>query len=137
MEKIVDNNEIKALLETAHVIAIVGLSPKEKRPSNLVARYLLDVGYTVIPVNPGHVEILGLKCYPDLSAIDQPVDIVDIFRRPEAVPPIVDEAIAIGAKAVWMQLGVINYQAAAQAKESGLMVIMDRCLKIDHCQLIR
>ncbi len=135
MYNLVDLNEIKAILEQSKTIAVVGLSPKENRPSNSVARYLRDVGYTVIPVNPGHDKILGLKCYPNLSSIKERVDIVDIFRRSEKVPPVVDEAIAIGAKVIWMQLGIVHHQAAVQAKNAGLEVIMDRCIKIDHNEL--
>lgn len=126
---------IKKLLTTAKTIAVVGLSPKESRPSNMVARYLIEAGYTVIPVNPGQEEILGLPCYPDLSAIPTPVDIVDIFRRSEDVPPIVDEAIAIGAKSIWMQEGVRHAEAARTAKAAGLVVVMDRCLKTAHHDL--
>lgn len=127
---------ITALLKECKTIAVVGLSPKEHRPSNEVARYLLDAGYTVIPVNPGQDEILGQKCYPDLAAIPVKVDLVDIFRRAEEVGPVVDAAIAIKAKAVWMQLGIVNEAAAAKARAAGLIVIMDRCTKIDHADLI-
>ncbi|MHB1014439.1 MAG: CoA-binding protein [Desulfurivibrionaceae bacterium] len=123
---------IKTLLTTARTIAVVGLSPKESRPSNMVARYLIEAGYTVIPVNPGQTEILGLPCYADLEAVPGPVDIVDIFRRSEDVEPIVDAAIRIGAKAVWMQEGVVNVAAAAKARNAGLIVVMDRCLKVVH-----
>lgn len=130
-----DFTKIKEMLRTAHRIAVVGLSPKENRPSNMVARYLIDNGYTVIPVNPGQTEILGLPCYPNLAAIPEPVDIVDIFRRPEDVGPIVEEAITVKAKAVWMQEGVVNETAAAQAKAAGLLVVMDRCIKTDHAHL--
>ena len=126
---------IKKLLTTAKIIAMVGLSPKESRPINMVARYLIEAGYTVIPVNPGQTEILGLPCYPDLGSIPGPVDIVDIFRRSEDVPPIVAEAIAIGAKAIWMQEGVIHAEAARSAKAAGLMVVMDRCIKTVHYDL--
>ncbi len=126
---------IHTLLTTAKTIAVVGLSPKESRPSNMVARYLIEAGYTVIPVNPGQEKILGLPCYPNLAAIPTPVDIVDIFRRSEDVPPIVDEAIAIGAKAIWMQEGVIHAEAARTAKAAGLMVVMDRCIKTMHHDL--
>ena len=132
MQKIVSMTAIKEILERSVSIAVVGLSPKENRPSNMVGRYLLEAGYTVIPVNPGHNEILGEKCYSSLTGINQQVDIVDIFRRSEDVFPIVEEAIAIGAKVVWMQLGIVNPQAAARAEEAGLTVIMDRCIKIDH-----
>ena len=116
-------------------IAVVGLSPKANRPSNQVARYLIEAGYNVIPVNPGQEEILDKKCYPDLESIAEPVDIVDIFRRTEDIPPIVDGAITIGAKVVWMQLGIVNEEAAAAARKAGLTVIMDRCLKVDHMNL--
>jgi uncharacterized protein len=135
MQKIVSMTAIKKVLEKSVSIAVVGLSPKENRPSNMVGRYLLDAGYTVIPVNPGHNEILGKKCYPSLTDINKQVDIVDIFRRSEDVFPIVEEAIAIGAKVIWMQLGIVNPQAAARAEEAGLTVIMDRCIKIDHNDL--
>ena len=126
---------IKKLLATTTTIAVVGLSPKESRPSNMVARYLIDAGYTVIPVNPGQEEILGLPCYPDLKSIPGPVDIVNIFRRSEDVPPIVAEAITIGAKAIWMQEGVIHAEAAQTAKAAGLVVVMDRCIKTVHHDL--
>jgi len=126
---------IKRLLATAKTIAVVGLSPKESRPSNMVARYLIEAGYTVIPVNPGQEEILGQLCYPDLASIPGPVDIVNIFRRSEDVPPIVAEAIAIGAKSIWMQEGVIHAEAARTAKAAGLVVVMDRCLKTVHYDL--
>ena len=123
---------IKKLLATARTIAVVGLSPKESRPSNMVARYLIEAGHTIIPVNPGQEEILGLNCYPDLGSIPVPVDIVDIFRRSEDVPPIVAESIAIGAKAVWMQEGVVHAEAARTAQAAGVLVVMDRCLKTVH-----
>ncbi|MDR3631974.1 MAG: CoA-binding protein [Desulfocapsaceae bacterium] len=135
MQKIVDMNAIKKILEKSKVIALVGFSPKENRPSNLVGRYLMDAGYTVIPVNPGQTEIAGRKCYASLTEIPEKVDIVDIFRKPEDVVPIVEEAIAIGAGVIWMQLDVVNEQAAALAEAAGLTVIMDRCIKIDHSNL--
>ncbi len=130
-----DLAQIRHLLTTSRTIAVVGLSPKESRPSNRVARYLISAGFRVIPVNPGQETILGLPCYPDLASIPEPVDIVDLFRRAEEVGPVVDEAIAIGAKAVWMQEGVVNAAAAATAKAAGLTVVMDRCIKTDHEQL--
>ncbi len=131
-----DMNEIKTIIEGAKVVAIVGLSLKENRPSNLVGRYLQDTGFTIIPVNPGQTEILGETCYPSLLDIPVPVDVVDIFRRPEDVVPIVEEAIKIGAQTVWMQFGVVNEEAAALAHQAGLKVVMDRCLKIDHSELL-
>ena len=123
---------VQRLLATTKTIAVVGLSPKENRPSSLVARYLLDAGFTVVPVNPGQTTILGLPCYPDLRAIPTPIDLVDIFRRSEEVGSVVDEAIAIGAKAIWMQEGIVNEEAATKARAAGLTVIMDRCLKVEH-----
>ncbi len=113
---------------------MVGISPKKHRPSHQVTRYLFDAGFTVVPVNPGQNEILGLPCYPDLLSIDRSIDIVNIFRRSEHVLPIVRDAITIGAKVIWMQEGIINDSAAEVARQAGLQVIMDRCIKIDHMQ---
>ena len=127
--------EVEQLLRCAKTIAMVGLSPKENRPSNMVGRYLLSVGYTIFPVNPGHTEILGQPCYAQLSAIPATIDIVDIFRRSEDVLPIVEEAVKLGAGAIWMQLGIINLEAAEFARRNGLAVIMDRCIKIDHSNM--
>jgi predicted CoA-binding protein len=127
---------IRRILKDSKTIAVVGLSPKPQRPSHRVARYLMEAGYTIIPVNPGQDTILGLPCYPDLRAIPTQVDMVDIFRRPEAVLSIVEDAIAIGAKYIWMQEGVVNKEAAAKAEAAGLPVIMDRCTKIDHMNLL-
>lgn len=117
------------------VIAVVGLSPKPDRPSYVVADYMKSQGYRIIPVNPTYKEILGETCYPDLSSIPEPVDIVDIFRRSEDTPDIVREAIKIGAKAVWLQEGVISEEAAILAKEAGLMAIMDKCILKEHQKL--
>ena len=127
---------IRKMLIDSRTIAVVGLSPKPHRPSHQVARYLMEAGYTIIPVNPGQNTILGLTCYPNLQAIPTPVDMVDIFRRPEAVLPIVEDAIDIGAKFIWMQEGIVNEDAAEKAEEAGLAVIMDRCTKIDHMNLL-
>lgn len=124
--------EIYQILKQYNTVAVVGLSPKPERPSNMVARYLLGAGFTVIPVNPGQNEILGRACYPNLLSIPGPVDIVNIFRRPEHVPPIVDDAIAVNAEVVWMQEGIVNEEAARRARDAGLIVIMDRCIKKDH-----
>lgn len=128
--------EIAAILQQYRRIAVVGLSPKENRPSHQVARYLLAAGYTVIPVNPGHDRLLGLPCYPHLAAVPEPVEIVDIFRRPAEVPAIVEAAIATGARVIWMQEGIIHEEAASKARQAGLTVIMDRCLKVDHTTLL-
>lgn len=130
-----DMNEIKTIINGATVIAIVGLSQKENRPSNMVARYLQEAGFTIIPVNPGQSEILGETCYASLQDIPVKVDVVNIFRRSEDVVPVVDDAIAIQAKVVWMQEGIVNEEAAARANQAGLKVVMDRCLKIDHYAL--
>jgi len=127
---------IRKVLRDAKTIAVVGLSPKPHRPSHQVASYLMEVGYTIIPVNPGQDAILGRTCYPNLRAIPTPVDMVDIFRRQETVLPIVEEAISIGAQFIWMQEGIVNKEAAAKAESAGLTVIMDRCTKIDHMNLL-
>ncbi len=125
---------IKKILAECNKIAVVGLSPKAGRPSNQVALYMQQVGFDIIPVNPGQNEILGEVCYPDLLSIPERVDVVDIFRRSDHVEPVVRDAIAIGAKVVWMQQGIVNEDAARLAEEAGLTVIMDRCLKVDHMQ---
>lgn len=127
--------EVKQILRMARSIAVVGFSAKKNRPSNVVGCYLIQAGFQVFPVNPGHDQICGLKCYPDLATIQQPVDVVDIFRRSEEVLPVVRDAIAIGAKAVWMQQGIVNQEAAELARQAGLLVVMDRCLGVDHQQL--
>lgn len=114
------------------IIAVVGLSPKEIRPSYGVAKYLQNVGYTIIPVNPGHPEILGEKSYPSLRDIPFKVDVVDVFRKPEHVMPITEAAIEIGAKAIWFQDGVINAGAAQKAEEAGLLVVMNDCMLRQH-----
>jgi predicted CoA-binding protein len=122
------------ILETYRRIAMVGLSANPFRPSHFAAVYMLAEGYRVIPVNPKEREILGCKCYPSLREIPEPVEIVDIFRAPEAVPAIVEEAIAIGARVIWMQLGVVHEQSAERARQAGLEVVMDRCVKIEHAR---
>lgn len=122
------------LLKMAKSIAVVGLSPKENRPSNMVARYLVAAGYAVYPINPGQSEILGRECYPSLKALSSPVDIVNIFRKSEEITPIVEEILSLPIlpKAIWMQRGIINEEAATLARNQGLIVVMDRCIKIDH-----
>ena len=128
-------DNIRQLLSSSRSIAVVGFSPKVDRPSHMVGRYLIKAGYRVFPVNPGQDQLCDLPCYPDLAAIPEPVDIVDIFRRASQVGPVVEAAIAMGARAVWMQQGIVNHEAAARARAAGLTVIMDRCIKIDHQQL--
>ncbi|NLS79458.1 MAG: CoA-binding protein [Chloroflexi bacterium] len=127
----------KQILEKSKTIAIVGLSPNPERDSHEVARYLQSQGYRIIPVNPQASEILGERSYASLADVPDPVDVVDIFRRPEHVPPIVEAAIAKGIPAIWMQLGVVNEEAAAQARAAGLQVIMDRCMQVEHRRLLR
>ncbi|MCZ6667446.1 MAG: CoA-binding protein [Gammaproteobacteria bacterium] len=126
---------LRRILSTHKRVAMVGLSADWWRPSFFAAKYLLEHGFKVIPVNPKYQEILGQKCYPDLKSIPTPVDIVDLFQKMERVPPFVDDAIEIGAKVVWMQLGIINRQAAQKALDSGLEVIMDRCMKIEYARI--
>ena len=116
-------------------IAVVGMSPKPERPSHYVSMYMKDQGYNIIPVNPGHNEISGIKCYPSLSEISEPVDVVDVFRRSEFILPIAESAINIKAKALWLQDGVINHEAAELAKDSGLIVVMDDCMLRRHRQI--
>jgi predicted CoA-binding protein len=130
-----DSDFLCRVLREYKTVAMVGLSSNESRPSNVVAKYLLDRGFTVIPVNPKNEAILGLKCYPDLGSIPVTVDIVDLFLRSDRVEPFVDSAIQIGAKLVWMQLGVVNENAAQRARNAGLEVIMDLCPKIEYARL--
>jgi len=120
------------LLQECKKIAVVGLSPKDSRDSNKVARYLLMNGYEIIPVNPGQKEILGQTCYKSLSDIPFQVDMANLFLNPARVPPVVDQAIEAGIKVVWMQLGVIHMDAARKARQAGLQVIMDQCLMVEH-----
>ncbi|HEY8425169.1 MAG TPA: CoA-binding protein [Limnochordales bacterium] len=121
-----------AILKDARTVAVVGLSPDPSRPSHVVASYLKRQGYRVVPVNPTVSEVLGERSYPDLRSVPEPVDVVDVFRRPEHVPAIVEEAIAIGAKAVWLQEGVVHEEAAQRARQAGLRVVMDRCMLKEH-----
>jgi uncharacterized protein len=128
-------SQMDEILRTSRTIAVVGLSAKRFRPSYGVAEYMKRAGYRIIPVNPHEREIMGETCYPDLDSIPGPIDIVDIFRRSEFVPEIVEAAIRKGAKAVWMQEGVYHEDAARRAREAGLTVAMDRCLLKDHRRL--
>jgi predicted CoA-binding protein len=125
-------NDIAHILSTCRRIAVVGISSKPDRASNGVSRYMLRSGYEIIPVNPMETEVLGLTCYPDLASVPGEIDMVNIFRKSEDVPPVVEEAIARGAKAIWMQLGVVNESAAERARAAGLAVVMDRCLMVEH-----
>lgn len=126
------SDPIRELLESSRVIAVVGLSSQRTRPSFGVAEYLLSAGYRVIPVNPNESEVLGERAVARLEEVGEKVDIVDIFRRPEFVPEIVAGAIRIGARAVWMQEGVVNEEAAERARRAGIFVVMDRCILKEH-----
>jgi predicted CoA-binding protein len=128
---------IGEILKSARTIAVVGLSGKRYRPSYGVAEYMQRMGYRIVPINPNETEVLGEKCYPDLDAVPEPVDIVDIFRRSEYVPEIVEAAIRKGAKVIWMQESVVHEEAAQRAREAGLAVVMDRCILKDHRRLLR
>lgn len=130
------DEKIKRILKDSKNIAVVGLSPKEDRPSHIVAKYLKSQGYRIIPVNPMTDEVLSEKCYPSLSDVPYSIDVVDIFRRSEDVPPIIDEAIKIKARVVWMQEGIINEEAAERAGKAGLEVIMDRCMLKEYKRLL-
>jgi uncharacterized protein len=116
---------------------VVGLSANPGRDSHQVASYLKRNGYIIYPVNPNYEQVLGSRCYTNLSDIPDAIDIVDIFRRPEHIPPIAEEAVKIGAKVIWMQLGIRNEEAAETARRAGLQVIMDRCIKVEHMRLLR
>lgn len=126
---------IAEMLKNSKTIAVVGLSGTRMRPSYGVAEYMQRAGYRIIPVNPQEAEILGEKCYARLEDVPEPIDIVDVFRRSEFVPEIVDSAIAVGAKALWLQEGVIHETAAEKARQAGLSVVMDRCILKEHARL--
>ena len=130
-----DIHDLRRILTEYKRVAMVGLSDDWSRPSNFAAKYLLDHGFEVIPVNPKYDVILGQKCYADLRDIPTPVDIVDLFQRVERIPPFVDQAIEIGASVVWMQLGIVHEEAAQKARDAGLEVVMDRCMKIEYARL--
>lgn len=132
-----DPATIEAILRESKTIAVVGLSPDPHRPSNGVARYLQAHGYRIVGVNPGETELLGEPCYPSLGAIPFAVDLVDVFRRSEFTPAIAEEAVKIGAQALWLQLGVVNLEAGATAERGGLRVVMDRCTEVEHARLFR
>jgi len=122
------DEKVRTLLREAKVIAVVGISDKPERASHAVAAYLQGQGYRIVPVNPVLKEVLGERCYPSLAAYGKPVDIVDVFRVPDAVPPIVDEAIATSARAVWLQEGIRHDEAARKAEQAGLTVVQDMCI---------
>ncbi len=129
--------KIKAILENVKKIAVVGLSPKEDRPSNRVAKYLIEHGYEVVPVNPGQKEILGAPCYKSISDIPFDVDVADLFLNPKRVPDAVDQAVEKGIKVIWMQLEIFHKEAAEKAAAAGSTVIMDKCIKIEHEKLFK
>ena len=130
-------DEIEKIIKESKNVAVVGLSNKLGRPSLTVASYLKGQGYKIIPVNPTIQEVGGDKCYPDLASVPDRIDIVDVFRKSDEVLPVVDAAIKIGAKAIWMQEGVVNEEAANKAREAGLMVVMDKCMLKEHARLKR
>ena len=131
-----DITGLRRILAQTRAIAVVGLSAHWYRPSHFAAKYMQDKGYRVIPVNPAYEEVLGQRCYPNLAAIGQPVDVVDCFRKPGDIVPIAREAVATGAKVLWMQLGIRNEEAARIALDAGLDVVMDRCVKIEHARIL-
>lgn len=135
MSDATDIPTLRRILKENHVIAVVGLSANWYRPSYFAAKYLQEHGYRVIPVNPGYDEILGERCYPSLEDVPETIDMVDCFRRAEDIPPLAEQAIRIGAKVLWMQLGIANEAAAERARAAGLEVVQDRCIKIEHARL--
>ena len=130
-----DINTLRRILRQSRTLAIVGLSAKWHRPSFFAAKYMQEHGYRIIPVNPAYEEVLGEKCYPSLKDIPEEIDIVDCFRKSEDIEPIAKQAIEIGAKVLWMQLGVTNEKVARMARDAGLEVVQDRCVKIEHGRL--
>lgn len=127
--------ELRRILKTCRTVAVVGVSADWFRPSHFVAQYLLTHGYRMIPVNPRYDEVLGQRCWPTLEAVPEPIDLVDVFRKTADVPPMARSAVAIGAKCLWQQIGVVNHEAAALARDAGLDTVMDRCVKIEHARL--
>lgn len=131
-----DDQMMKEILSSTKTIASVGLSSNTEKESYWIVSYLKEQGYRIIPVNPTADEILGEKAYPDLESVPETIDVVQVFRRPEDVPPVVDSAIKVGAKVVWMQEGIVNEEAAQKAREAGLQVVMDACMRVTHRRLI-
>ncbi len=136
MPRVDDIAGLRRILAQTRTIAIVGISANWYRPSYFAAKYMLDHGYRVVPVNPNYAEVLGAQCYPDIASIPGPVDLVDCFRKPGEIVPLARAAIAKGAKVLWMQLGIRNEEAAAIASAAGLDVVQDRCVKIEHARIL-
>ena len=130
-----DAAQLRRILDQNRRVAVVGLSTNWYRPSYFMAKYLLAHGFEVFPVNPRYSEVLGLTCYPDLESLPEPVDVVNCFRRAEEIPALADAAIRIGARVLWMQLGIFHDEAARKAHEAGLQVVADRCMKIEYARL--
>ena len=131
-------HELRRILATCRTLAVVGLSPQWHRPSFFAAKYMQEHGYRIVPINPAAPEILGQRSYPSVTAAvaaGEKIDMVDCFRKSADIPPLADEAIAVGAKCLWMQIGVVHEEAAAKARAAGLDVVMDRCVKIEHARL--
>jgi predicted CoA-binding protein len=127
---------LRRILRNSRTLAVVGLSAQWHRPSYFAAKYMRDHGYRIFPVNPRYDEVLGQRCYPDLRSVPEPIDIVDCFRKAEEIPAIADAAVAVGAKVLWMQLGIVNDEAAQRASAAGLDVVMNRCVKIEHARIL-
>jgi len=127
---------LRRILLRSRTLAVVGLSAQWHRPSYFAAKYMRDHGYRIFPVNPRYDEVLGQRCYPDLRSVPEPIDIIDCFRKAEEIPAIADVAIAIGAKVLWMQLGIVNDDAAQRASAAGIDVVMNRCVKIEHARIL-
>ena len=127
---------LRRILRNSRTLAVVGLSAQWHRPSYFAAKYMRDHGYRIFPVNPRYDEVLGQRCYPDLQSVPEPIDIVDCFRKAEEIPAIADAAVAVGAKVLWMQLGIVNDEAAQRASAAGLDVVMNRCVKIEHARIL-
>ena len=136
MAVVVEIAGLRRILRDSRVVAVVGLSANWYRPSYFAAKYLQGHGYRVIPVNPNYTEVLGEKCYPCIAAVPERIDIVDCFRKPEEMPPLAREAVAKGAKVLWMQLGIRSDEAAGIAVDAGLDVVRDRCVKIEHARIM-
>ncbi len=127
---------IPEILSAFKTLAVVGLSDKPEKPSHSVSKYMLEAGYTIIPINPMHEQVFGLKCYPSLTTLPDEVkatvEIVNVFRKPSDVPPIVDDAIGMGAKVIWLQLGITHEEAAEKARQHGIVVVQNRCILVEH-----